>query len=160
MNESPPWFRIFITLLIAFILTLLPMPAWTIWWRPAWILMVLIYWAIVYPYQVSIGLAWFIGLFLDVLNGTLLGEHAFALSLVIYLVARMYARLRMYPILQQSACVLLFILLYQFTLYCIQGFTGDVPKRWLYWTSSFSSMLLWPWIYIIMRDYHRRFKAV
>jgi rod shape-determining protein MreD len=160
MKNSYSWLAIVGTFLVAILLTLLPMPVWTVWLRPAWVMMVLIYWAMVVPYQVSIGTAWIVGILLDVLNGTLLGEHAVALTVVTYFVLRMHAQLRMYPMLQQGLWVFLFALIYQLILYCIQGVIGELPKTWLYWSSSVTSMLLWPWIFILLRDYRRRFKAV
>lgn len=152
------WFVVFITIAFAIVLTLLPMPDWTLWWRPAWVLMVLIYWAMTMPYRVSVGIAWFSGLALDLLNGTLLGEHALALTIVIYFVSRMHIRLTMYPLIQQGLSVLFFVLLYQFILYCIQGFIGNLPGSHLYWMSSVTSMLLWPWLYVLLRDCRRWFK--
>jgi rod shape-determining protein MreD len=147
------------TLLMAFILALLPMPDWTIWLRPAWILMILIYWAMIMPYQVNVGVAWLTGLLVDLLNDTLLGEHALAFTIVIYFVSRMHIRLRMYPLLQQGISILVFVLLYQFILYCIQGFIGKLPSSHLYWLSSVTSMLLWPWLFVLMRDLSRWFKV-
>lgn len=153
-------FLIFISILFALILMMIPMPDWTVWLRPAWVLLVLIYWTIENPYAVNVGIAWCVGIMVDVLNGTLLGEHALALTIVIYIIARMQARLRMFSLLQQGLIVFFLVLLYQFIIYCIQGFIGDAPHGWLYWTSSFTSMLLWPWIYSILRDRRHRFKAV
>jgi rod shape-determining protein MreD len=153
------WFTIILTLVIALVLTLLPMPGWTVWLRPAWVLMVLIYWAMITPYRVSVGVAWMTGLVVDLLNGTLLGEHALAFTVVIYFVSRMYIRLRMHPMLQQGLNVLVFVLLYQFILYCIQGFIGQLPVSNLYWLSSITSMLLWPWLFVLMRDCRRWFKV-
>jgi rod shape-determining protein MreD len=150
---------VLITLIIALVLALLPMPGWTVWVRPAWVLMVLIYWSMVRPYQVGVGVAWVMGLVVDLLNGTLLGEHALAYTVVIYLVSRMSIRLRMYPMLQQGLSVLFFVLLYQFILYCIQGFIGQLPVSHLYWLSSITSLLLWPWLFVLMRDCSRRFKV-
>lgn len=153
------WFAVLVTLLIAMALTLLPMPDWTIWLRPQWVLLVLIYWAITIPYRVSVGAAWIAGLTMDLLNGTLLGEHALALTVVIYFVNRLHIRLRMYPLMQQGFSILCFTLMYQFILYCIQGFVGELPTSHLYWLSSVTSMLLWPWLFVLMRDCHRRFKV-
>lgn len=145
------FFIVPITLIVAFILTLLPMPGWAIWLRPAWVLMTLIYWAMVMPERVNVGTAWITGVFLDVLEGTLLGEHAFALTVVIYFVVRMSSRLCMFPLVQQGLSIFLLVLLYQFILFCIQGFLGALPNSWLYWSSSLTSMLLWPWVYNILR---------
>jgi rod shape-determining protein MreD len=153
-------FLIPISLMIAFLLTLLPMPGWTVWLRPEWILMVVIYWAMVAPERFSVGIAWMVGIFLDVLAGTLLGEHALALTIVTYLVVRSHTRLRMYPLLQQGCHILMLSLLYQFILFSIQGFVGELPNTWLYWVSSFISMLLWPWVLNIIRNYHYRFEAI
>lgn len=143
------------TLLVAVILALLPMPGWTVWLRPAWVLLVLIYWTMTNPSRVDVGVAWVVGLIVDLLNGSLLGEHALAFTIVIYFVSRMHIRLRMYPMLQQGMSILFFVLLYQFILYCIQGFIGQLPGSNLYWLSSITSMLLWPWLFIIMRDCRR-----
>ncbi|MCE3238306.1 MAG: mreD [Gammaproteobacteria bacterium] len=153
MTESNRYkLRVPATLLVAFILTLLPMPHWAIWLCPAWVLMMLAYWTIAVPERVNIGIAWLLGIFLDVLQGTLLGEHALALTLVIYLISRMVNQLRMYPLWQQSFTLCLFVLLYQFILFCIQGFLGALPTSWLYWMCPFTSLLLWPWVCSILRE--------
>jgi rod shape-determining protein MreD len=153
------FFAITLTLLIAIILALLPMPDWTVWLRPAWVLMVLIYWAMMTPYQVSVGTAWITGLILDLLNGTLLGEHALAFTIVIYFVSRMHIRLRMYPMIQQGISIFIFVLMNLFILYCIQGFIGQLPGSQLYWLAAVTSMLLWPWLFVVMRDCRRWFKV-
>jgi rod shape-determining protein MreD len=144
-------FIIPLSFLIAFILTLLPMPSWTVWLRPAWVLMILIYWTIAAPLRVNVGVACVTGIFLDVLEGTLLGEHALALIVVIYLVTRMYSRLRMFLLLQQGMIIFFLVLLYQFILFCIQGFLGTLPTSWLYWSCSLTSALLWPWVCSMLR---------
>lgn len=157
--EAQNWFVVAATLFVALILTLLPMPDWTVWLRPAWVLIVLIYWGIVAPHQVGIGVAWMMGIFLDVLSGTLLGEHALALTVVIFIVMRLHSQLRMFLVVQQGLWVFLFVLLYQFILYCIQGFIGQLPTTWLYWSPALTSMLLWPWVSTIIRDCRRRFRV-
>ncbi len=156
--NSNHWFAIPLSLIVALMLTMLPMPDWTIWFRPAWVLLVLTYWSMMMPQYANVGTAWTVGLMLDVLNGTLLGEHALALTIAIYFVVRMHSQLRMYTVLQQALWVFIFVMLYQFVLFCVQGFLGGLPKTWLYWSSSATSMLLWPWVYIIMRAYCRHLK--
>jgi rod shape-determining protein MreD len=153
------WVAIFTTFLFALVLALLPMPDWTVWLRPSWVLMVLIYWAMMTPYRISVGFAWILGIIVDLLNGTVLGEHALAYTIVIYFVSKMHIRLRMYPLLQQGISIFLFVLLYQFIIYCIQGFIGELPGSQLYWLSSVTSMLLWPWMFVLMRDWRRWFKV-
>ena len=153
------WLIITLTLIAALMLAMLPMPHWASWLRPAWVLMVLIYWAMTMPMYVGVIAAWLTGLVVDLLNGTLLGEHALAYTVVIYLVTRIYIRLNMYPLLQQGFCIFFFVLLYQFVLYCVQGFIGELPGNHLYWLSSVTSMLLWPWLFVVMRDCRRWFSV-
>jgi rod shape-determining protein MreD len=153
------WLVIFITFLIALMLAMLPMPDWTVWLRPSWVLMVLIFWAMTTPLYASVGTAWMAGILVDLLNGTVLGEHALAYTIVIYFVSRMQLRLSMYPMMQQGLSILFFVLLYQFIIYCIQGFVGDLPASHLFWMSSFTSMLLWPWMFVLLRDCRRWFNV-
>lgn len=153
------WFVISTTLIFSLILAMLPMPDWTVWLRPAWVLLVLIYWAMTIPYRVNVGVAFIMGILVDLLSGTLLGEHALAFTIVIYFVNRMHIRIRMYHMVQQGLSVLFFVLLYQFIIYCIQGFIGKLPTSHLYWLSSLTSMLLWPWLFVLMRDFSRWFRV-
>jgi rod shape-determining protein MreD len=153
------WIVIPLTFLVALMLMLLPMPDWAVWFRPAWVLLVLIYWNIVLPYRVSVGTAWLLGMMLDVIHGTTLGEHAFALTVVSLVVVRMHARLHMFPLLQQGLAVFFLVIFYEFIVYCIRGFVGDLPRGWLYWSPALTSMLIWPWIYTMLRDCRRRFKV-
>lgn len=51
---SHNWAIISVTLIGAFLLTLLPMPEWSIWLRPSWVLIVLIYWCMAVPYRVNV----------------------------------------------------------------------------------------------------------
>jgi rod shape-determining protein MreD len=157
-NEIREGFIIGTTVLLALILTLLPMPHWLVGFRPVWVLLVLTFWSLILPGRVSITLAWIVGILLDVLNGTLLGEHALALIMVIYVVARLSSQLRMFSLFQQGISVFFMVLFYQFILFCIQGFLGSLPDGWLYWLPAFTSMLLWPWAFIIMRDWYHRFE--
>jgi rod shape-determining protein MreD len=153
------WFAILSTIFIALILTFLPMPDWTIWLRPNWVLLVLIYWAIMAPNRVGVGVAWFTGLTLDLLNGTLLGEHALVFTLIIYFVSRLHIRLRMSPLLQQGFSVAVFVLVAQLLIYCVQGMIGERPNNQLYWLSVITSTLLWPWLFVLLRDSKRWFKT-
>ncbi len=151
---------IVITLAAAMLLTLLPMPEWAIWARPAWLLLTLIYWVMIAPSHVNVGVAWTVGLLLDILTGTMLGEHALAFTIVIFMVCRLRMRINMYPMLQQSFSILVFVSIYQVILYGVQGFVGNAPHTHLYWLSSLSSMLLWPWLYAVLKDYCRWFRIV
>ena len=79
---------IFFTLLIALFLMVMPLPEWIRPFRPEWVTLVVIYWCLALPSRVNIGIAWIMGLIVDVLTGTLLGQHALAMAIVAFFTVR------------------------------------------------------------------------
>jgi rod shape-determining protein MreD len=148
---------IVVTILIALLLDILPLPAGVVWLRPMWSLLVVIYWVMALPYNVNVGLAFIVGLMLDLLSGSVFGEHAFAMVVIAYLVVKLHQRIRVGSFLQQMLVVFLFLLLYQAIIFLIQYIIGQIPHSFLYWSSSIISAILWPWVFIILRDCRRRF---
>jgi len=146
------------SILLAIILTLLPLPHWIQYWRPAWVVMILIYWVMALPNNVGLWTSFFLGLFMDVLNGTLLGEHAFAYTAVAYLALKFYRQLRFFHFWQQAFIVMLLVMVYQATIFIIQGLTGQIIEFWQYWTAALTSFLFWPFIYGILNHYQRKIK--
>ncbi len=73
---------IILTLLMALILTILPLPDWAQMLRPQWYTLVLIYWVLALPLRVGVGIGWLVGIQVDVMTGTLLGQHALSLALI------------------------------------------------------------------------------
>lgn len=152
-------FIIGITLCIAMMLTILPMPDWAIWLRPQWVLLVIMYWCLAIPERVSVGIAWGIGLLMDVLQGTLLGQHALAMAVVAYFMVKFHPRIRLFPIWQNTLIVFILSIIYLGLLYWIQGLMGVSPNTWEFWIPAITSALLWPWVFIILRDLRRKFNV-
>lgn len=147
-----------LTFLVALILMVLPLPEWAQWLRPLWVPMVLIYWVMALPHRVGILTAWIVGLLQDVLNGTLLGEHAFALIIVAYITVKLYRQLRIFPRTQQIGYVILVLLLHQGILFLIQGISGQIIENNMFWAAAAVSGLFWPWVFSLLRSCRRRFK--
>lgn len=148
---------LYVTFAIALCLTVIPLPDWAVTLRPEWIPLVLIFWCINLPQRVGIGTAWVIGILLDVLQGALLGQHAFALTIMAFLSLKLHKRLRVYPVWQQSLSIFVLIMLYQLFLLWISGIAGVSSGYWSYWLPSLSSMLLWPFIDTVLRAVRRGF---
>ncbi len=144
------------SIIAAFALAILPLPGWAIELRPDWVTLVLIYWAMALPSNVGVAIAWLMGLILDVSYGALLGEHALGLAIVIYVVHTQHQRLRMASLLQQAIVIFFLLMLKQLLVLWVNGITGRAPDSWLYFMPSLIGAILWPWIYIILRDLRRR----
>jgi len=146
------------TFFIAMVLMLIPLPEWARVYQPQWITMVLIYWCLALPERVGVGTAWLLGLMIDVLTGTLLGQHALGLSIIAFLTLKMYQRLRVFPMWQQALSVMVLVAMQQMVSLWVLGIIGTPPDSLTYWISSITSLLIWPWIYLFMRNTRRAFQ--
>ena len=135
---------IIISIIAALMLAIAPMPDWAEAFRPDWVTLTLIYWAMNLPRTYSVGWAWVIGLVLDVAQGTLLGQHALALSLVIYVTVKFHLQMRQFPTLQMSATVFALLALHQFILFWINGVAGVNAPAVSYWGPVITGSLIWP----------------
>jgi rod shape-determining protein MreD len=145
--------------ILALILSILPFPASFNFFWPQWMVLVLVYWVIALPHRINMGVAWLLGLLMDGLFGSLVGEHALALSVIAYLADRFHRQLRMFPLLQQSVMICLLVLIYQLLLLWIQGIRGLLADAYWFWLPALTSMLLWPWAFMLLRSYRRRFRV-
>ncbi|MDX1434461.1 MAG: rod shape-determining protein MreD [Gammaproteobacteria bacterium] len=147
------------TFVIALMLTALPMPPWAAVWRPAWVALVLIYWCMAVPGRTGVVVAWLLGLLLDVLTGTLLGQHALALGVVAFAAHRLHRQVRVLPLWQQGISVFALVFVYQALILWIKGIQGLPVMASAYWTAPLISMVLWPWVFIVLRDVRRRYQV-
>ena len=145
--------------LVALVLTQLPVPPWAAVWRPAWVALVLIYWCMAVPERVGVGVGWMLGLVLDILTGTLIGQHAMGLSVLAFVTYRLHQRVRVLPLWQQGISVFCLLCLYQLVVLWINGILGRPVQAWAYWSSPLTSTVLWPWVFIILRDVRRKYRV-
>lgn len=125
-------------------LTTVPLPSWLELLRPEWVALVIIYWCVALPQRVGVGVAWTVGLLVDVLRDALLGQHALSLTIVAFIAIKLHQRVRLYPVWQQALSVMVLITLHQLLILWVNGLIGHQPKSWTYWLPSVSSMLFWP----------------
>jgi rod shape-determining protein MreD len=158
--QQPGGWVILLSFIVALLLTIIPLPLWVDRFRPDWLCMVLIYWCMALPHRVGVGTGWLMGLFLDAAQGTLLGQHALALAVVGFLTLKTHRRVRVLPLWQQSFSVLAFSAVNQFLVFWINGIVGYPPKDFWYLAPALGAMLLWPWVFVVLRDLRRRFRVV
>ncbi|MBN1683852.1 MAG: rod shape-determining protein MreD [Gammaproteobacteria bacterium] len=149
------WF-IYVSLFVALVLDMLPLPEGVAWIRPQWVLLVLIYWMIVLPHFVGIFTAFSMGIILDLVEGSVLGEHGIAMIIIAYLIAKWHQRIQTFSLIQQSLVIASLIFIYQFIIFVIQKILGLPLNTYLYWVSFVISAVLWPWCFILLQDFSRR----
>jgi rod shape-determining protein MreD len=147
---------ILLTFLVSLIVTLLPLPDLLRPFRPQWYTLVLIYWVMAHPERIGVWSGWMLGLIVDVMTGSLPGQHSLTLTLVAYIVIRLHTQLRAFPLWQQSIVVLLLLFLEPLITTWAMGISHQPPPPAAYWTTPVIGMLLWPWIFILLRNIRRR----
>lgn len=157
-SAAPGRLVIVTTLCVAMLLMILPMPEWARPFRPQWVTLVLVYWAIALPHRIGVGSGFIAGIVLDVLTGTLLGQHALGLSIVTFIAIQLHQRIRIFPFWQQSLGILVLLLIEHLLALWILGATRGVTPGLAYWAVPFIGALLWPWIFVTLRKIRRHFK--
>ena len=157
-NQSAGTPIILVTLLVAGWLELLPLTDALDYLRPQWLVLAMIYWAIALPHRIGVVWGGLIGLVQDVLLGSVLGQHALAMTLAVYIAQSTYKRLRVFPPLQQSAVVFLLVGVAVISSYLVQDFAGRAllsPMTML--ISAVVSAVFWRPVFLSLRWTRRRF---
>lgn len=147
------------TFVLAFILAIVPFPAWLGWARPEWIALILIYWTIALPHRVGVLTGLVLGIFLDVVEGAVLGQNALSLAVVALLANTLYQRLRVYNLWQQASVVFLLVGINQLICYWVQTLQGVIMLWPIYLLPAFTSALLWPVTLHVLRALRRNYQV-
>jgi rod shape-determining protein MreD len=156
MSDRIPRLFMAASLLVALVLQLFELPYPLAVLRPLWVPLVLVYWVMVIPQPVGLLTAWLTGFLLDVLLGTVLGQHALGLTLVVLVALWLRGWLALFPIWQEAALLTLVWLLYTLLMFWIDGATGHHADAWLRWTPVVTTGLAWPLIVALMNALRRR----
>lgn len=145
-----------VSLVLALILMILPIPDWAQMYRPNWIALVLIYWSMALPQRVGLWFAFFSGIVLDTSLGTLLGQHTLALVVVVFLNLNFHQRIRVLALAQQAIYVFALLLINQVMVAWVEGVLGRPTPIMAYFGAPLVGMLIWPWVFVILRDIRRK----
>lgn len=157
-SASSPWWFINISILVALILSIMPLPIALRPFWPDWAVLVVIYWAMALPHRVSIGTAWVVGFLLDILLGTVLGVNALGLAIVTFVVSSNFQKLRNFSVWQQAFLIGVFIALFHLIVFWVNRFILNLQFSSEYMMPSLTSAALWLWLFPLLRSYRRRFK--
>lgn len=147
---------LFITtsLLVAFMLNMLP------WGQlvgvPDFVALVLVFWSVHQPRKVGIGIAFMMGLLMDVHDATLLGENALSYTLLSYFAIMIHRRVLWFRLTTQALHVLPLLLVMQSVQLVVRLMaTGGFPG-WSYFLESLVAAALWPIVTMLLLAPQRR----
>ena len=148
---------------------LLPARSWFIWlslgaalflnmipfgrlpFMPDWVALVLAFWCVHQPLRVGMGSAFLLGLLMDVVDGSVMGQHALAYVPLAFAAGGLSRRILWFPLAQQALHVLPMLLATQLVMVAARLFGGAEFPGFLYFLSSFLAATLWhPLTYLLL----------
>lgn len=149
MNHQPHYILlpvssafIAVSLIAAFLLNLLPWGHWV--GLPDFVALVLVFWSIHQPRKAGIGVAFCMGLLMDVHDASLLGENALAYTLLSYFAIMIHRRVLWFPVGTQALHILPLLLLMQVVQLVVRVLVSGKFPGWFYFAESVVSAALWP----------------
>lgn len=145
-----PAFIVF-TLIAALILNFLP---WSGPWlavKPDFVALIVLYWCILQPRKVGFAAAWLMGLTMDVANGSLLGQHALAYSVLAFAGIVLHRRVLMFTLKNQILHVIPILLLNDLIVLLIRTLAGADFPGFDYFAGSLFAGALWPLMCFVLR---------
>ncbi len=144
--------RLTLGFIISLVLSILPMPELIADFRPPWVLLLVLYIEYFLPGNFNQTTLLFVGLLLDVLLATVIGEHSFALLFVTWIASSKSRRFQFFSMMQQIFLVGFFCLLYQAIIALISALLGFHYSLFMPVASAIIGMFLWPWIRLLGED--------
>jgi len=149
MRARSPWI-LPLSLLVALLLALLPMPVALQPLRPYWLALVIAYWVMEDPDRVGLGFAFLIGVIADLVVGNLLGEQALRLVVITFILQRFRARLRFFPMSQQALAIGALLLNDRIVTAAIRLTLSEPALPGNAWLSPLLGMLLWIPVFVLL----------
>lgn len=137
---------------VTLLLSILPMPELVSAFRPPWVLLLVLYIEYFLPVNFRLTTLLFVGLLLDVLLATVIGEHSFALLLVTWIASSKSRRFQFFSMMQQIFLIGFFCLLYQLIISLITALLGFNYSLFTPIASALVGMFVWPWIRLLGED--------
>lgn len=147
-----------VSFLVAALLAVVPLPEWLQWARPEWVALTLLYWCLALPHRVGIFTALLLGVLVDALEGAVLGQNAFSLTVLALCALLVYQRLRVFSLWQQCGVVFVVIGLHQLIGQWVQNLEGAGARSLLFLLPALSSALLWPVVLQVLRSVRRYYR--
>lgn len=145
-----------LSLALAFLLSMLPLPMALQAWRPDWVSLILMFWVMHAPATVGIWSGLVCGLMLDIMLAVPLGLHALTLVAQLYFVQMTQRWTGVFSIRQTTMLVLILLLLGRVLQYLVLLLLGETPVLQDYFLPVVASALLWPTVMLSLQRWTQR----
>lgn len=162
MKENFTLFRqryglVVLVVIIALVMDAFTIPRWVYAYWPDWTLLVVIYWCLALPHRFNIPFAWFVGILVDLMEGSLLGQNALLYTLLAYATVTLHPRLRLYPPHQQTIYIAIVLTIYTLVTIWINNLRLSPEQNLDRLLSIIPSTIAWLWVFAMLRHLRRKF---
>ncbi len=148
-----PLIAIVVSIIIASVLVVYPLPYGVAAWRPLFLLLVTLFWVLCQPAWCGIWFAFFLGFASDLILDAMLGQYALSFVVIAFF-ARYFTRnqrVLTFVNLWIVVGIALFLhLLIQLFLQEMAGIQFSIIKHW---QPLWSSIIVWPVIYFLLKPW-------
>lgn len=148
-----------VSLLLAILLGLLPLPGVLQPFRPYWVALVLAYWLLEDEDRAGLGLAFLVGVVADIAYGGLLGEQSLRLVVLAFILQRFRAQLRFFPMPQQVVAIGGLLFNDRVISAGLRLALGEPQLPWIHWWGPVVGMLLWAPLFVLLDSMRRERRA-
>lgn len=159
-NQAPvanTFIAVAISVFIALVLNIMPVSDMIYFVWPDWVPVVLIYWALSTPNRVGPWTGFVVGLLLEALKVWSFGVLALGLAVLVFTVNRTHLQMRVLSIWQQMLVVGILVALYRVLTGWVYGLISDFDFSQEYFYPVVGSMLIWPFLLILLHELKRAF---
>jgi len=147
---------VYLSLIMAVLVNLMPFDKVILVLRPDFIALTLLYWNIHQPQQAGMGIAFLSGLVMDVIDTSIMGQHAIAYCLMTFFALILHRRLRLFSAFRQIPAVLWILLLGQAMVFLTGILAGTYIPEWYFFLGSLTGALCWPLFAFLLGNFRKQ----
>jgi len=145
---------IVMSMFVALMLNWLPWQGLWLALRPDFAALVLLYWCTHKPHRIGIGIAWAVGIFADVADSSLFGQHALSYTVLAFGGIMLHRRIQMFDVREQPLQVFpLFAISY--AVFALVHWLSGGHMSWEYFLGCLTSALLWIPLSVLLQTMRR-----
>lgn len=149
------FWAVFLSSSVAFVLTVLPLSTEVFYFWPDWVAMVVFYWALSLPDRVGPWVGLLVGTVMEVLLVDNFGVLGLGMAVLAFMANRASSQLQVLSLWQKTIVIGLLIGIYKLITGWLNGLISDFTITSEYWYSLLGDMLLWPFVFILLRELRR-----
>ena len=142
------------SLIAALLLDMLPLGRGA--WMPDVLALAIVFWSIHQPARIGIGAAFVFGIFMDVHQSAMLGQHALSYTMLSFFAIMVHRRLLWYSMAAQAMQLLPLFALSHLIELVIRMIGGGVFPGWTLLIAPAVETVLWPLVSVILLAPQRR----